>query len=248
MALIAADNDAKAKSDDKTVATEGPRSAFLGVLVEELHPAFASHLQGNGAKGQGLMVEAVGKDTPAAKAGIKNHDILMSYDDQKLFTPEQFIKLVSGDKTGREVSLGIIREGKPQTVKVQLGERTQGWHHGQHPVHEMERAGFWQNQPKQGQPGQTGNTQFGGSQSEQDNPWNTFDSLTLKKLDKDRFKASVAYTDKDGKLQKHEYEGTREEIHKKIDADNAVLPAERYHLLRGLDLPDGLMDDNFYDF
>src|SRR5436305_5781017 len=96
-------NNKDTDSNNGTNANNTQPMAFLGVMVEHLHPAFSSHLPGSGAKGQGLMVEDVGKDTPAGKAGIKSHDILMTYDDQKLFSPEQFVKLIHADKPGREV-------------------------------------------------------------------------------------------------------------------------------------------------
>jgi len=234
-------------NDGGTAAKNIQPMAFLGVMVEEVHPAFGSHLPGTGVKGQGLMVEDVGKDSPAGKAGIKSHDILMTYDDQKLFTPEQFVKLIHADKPGREVSFGIIREGKSQTVKVQLGQRDAKWDH--HPYghsnwpHQQQ---FWHG-PNQGPQRTNG--------ADNEHPaWNSFDALTLKKLDNNRFKASVSYTDKDGKLQKHEYEGTRDEIRKKIEEDKNLMPNERYHLVRGLDLQDGnfpffpFPDEQLFDF
>ena len=44
-------------------------------------------------KGQGVLVVQVTPDTPAAKAGLRPRDILVNYDDQKLYSPEQLIKL-----------------------------------------------------------------------------------------------------------------------------------------------------------
>jgi len=238
------DNDTKGRNGNNSAPT-----AFLGLMVEELHPAFATHLPGSAVRGQGLMVEDVGNDSPAGKAGIKAHDILMTYDDQKLFTPEQFVKLIHGDKPGREVSLGVIREGKSQTVKAQLGQRDAKWDHPNAQGHSPHHPNFGPGWPGHGQ----GNQQS--SHSTGDHPaWSSFDSLILKKLDKDRYNASVSYTDKEGKVQKHEYEGTREEIRKKIEQDKDLLPNERYHLTRGLDLQDGnfpfflLPDHQPFDF
>jgi hypothetical protein len=256
-------DDDKAKKDNQTTTKQNNDKAtgvnntaagannpepipFLGLMVEDLHPAFAKHLPGSGMKGQGLMVEDVGKDSPAGKAGIKSHDILMTYDDQKLFSHEQFVKLIHADKPGREVSLGIIREGKSQTVKVQLGQRDPNWDHHYGQSNWPHQRQFW--------PGnQQGIQQTSGHDN--DHPaWRSFDSLTLKKLDDNRFKASVGYMDKDGKVQKHEYEGTRDEIRKKIDGDKDLMPNERFHLIRGLDLQDGnfpfflMPDDQLFDF
>lgn len=244
------EKDTDVNNQGATVKNTQPM-AFLGVMVEELHPAFASHLPGTGAKGQGLMVEDVGKESPAGKAGIKSHDILMTYDDQKLFTPEQFVKLIHSDKPGREVSLGIIREGKSQTVKVPLGQRDAKWHHPYGHSNWPHQNQFWHGQnPGVHQPG----VQQTNSADNQHPAWSSFDSMTLKKLDNNRFNASVSYTDKDGKLQKHEYEGTRDEIRKKIEEDKNLMPNERYHLIRGLDLHDGnfpiflFPDDQMFDF
>ena len=66
--------------------------------------------------------------------------------------------------------------------------------------------------------------------------WGSFDSMTLKKLGKRQFHASIKHTDKNGKMQTHEFEGTLDELHEKIVADEDLTPAERKHLLRGLGL------------
>ncbi len=239
---LAADSDKAANDSSKTSksrtdesqSNDEQHSAFVGVMVEELHPALMKHLPGAGQSGQGLLVESVAADSPAAQAGIKVHDILMTYDDQKLFSVEQFIKLIGSDQIGRELKLGLIREGKPQTVQMKLGERTVkgsesliteefGARRAAHPGW---FRSLWGGQPHRAHLHHAGSA------------WTQFDSLTIKKLDKGRFHASIAYEDKDGKIQKHEFEGTREEIRKRIEADQAILPNERFHLLRGLDMPD----------
>ena len=238
-----------AKSAKTPTAAEHP-TAFLGVMIEDLHPAIASHVGGELARDQGVLVSAVSADAPAARAGVKPHDILVTYDDQKLFSPEQLFKLVASDKPGREVTLGLIRQGKPETLKLKLGERT-------YPVQEPQAAKpaaphrplhfSWPWQMRRGPAGRhTAETRKPG--------WNSFDSMTLKKLDKDRFHASINHTDKDGKLQKHEFEGTLEEIQKQVEADTDLLPDERKHLLRSLNLQDPgfpfwiIPDEDWSDF
>lgn len=220
------------QTDSKSSKAPAQRpTAFLGVLVEELHPAIASHAGGVLSTEQGVLVHAVSADSPAAKAGVKVHDILMTYDDQKLFSPEQLFKLVGGDKPGREVALGLVRQGKRESIKIQLGERAAGAAEPRTEKAPSEKAPrfTWPWASRRAQPGRV--------PPETRRPgWNSFDSMTLKKLDKDRFHASINHTDKNGKLQKHEYEGTREEIHKKIEADEDLTPDERSHLLRSLDL------------
>jgi hypothetical protein len=67
-------------------------------------------------------------------------------------------------------------------------------------------------------------------------PWKSFDSLTLKKLDDNRYRAEIDYLDKDGQKQHHRFEGTREEIRSQIQAEKDLPSDEREHLLRGLNL------------
>ena len=38
--------------------------------------------------------------------------------------------------------------------------------------------------------------------------WERFDSLSLQKVGKNQFKASIAYLDDQGKLERHEFQGT----------------------------------------
>jgi hypothetical protein len=66
--------------------------------------------------------------------------------------------------------------------------------------------------------------------------WGNFDSMTLQKLDKNRFHASIRHTDRQGKMRTHEFEGTLDEIKQKIEADDDMTPSERSHLLRSLNL------------
>lgn len=200
--------------------------AVLGVMIEDLHPAFAAQLPDVVAPEQGVLIEGVGDHSPASRAGLKVHDILVTYDDQKIFSAEQLFKLIRADKPGRDVTLGIVRNGKLETKLVMLGE-----HHEPEmraplagpPSGPGQRRGFrwgWPfSGPRRAQPG-----------------WNNFDSMTLKKLDNNRFHASIEHTDKSGKLKKHEFEGTAEEIHAQIQKDEDMTPAERLHLLRSLDL------------
>lgn len=223
---IAADKeDADKKSNEtaKPVARETKPTAFLGILVDELPPAFASQLPSVVSPEQGVLVVDVTPDSPAAKAGIKQHDILLTYDDQKLFAAEQLIKLVHSDKPGRKVNLELVRAGKQQKQQVALSERPSDTRVAVSPPSSERRATRLPWPLRRLTPSERPG-------------WNSFDSMTLRKLDEKRFHASIQHTDKNGKLQKHEFEGTADEIHKQIMSDKDMLPNERTHLLRSLDL------------
>ena len=72
--------------------------------------------------------------------------------------------------------------------------------------------------------------------------WDEFDCLILKSLGNHRFEAQIQYKDKDGKIDRHSYTGTREEIHKQILTEEDLPAIERDNLLRSLDLPNNALE------
>jgi hypothetical protein len=218
-----------AKTDTaKTDVNEQSTHTFLGVYVTPAHPALAHNLSEHLSPEQGLIIEDFVDGSPAEKAGLKVHDILTSYDDQKLFSAEQLGKLVHSDKAGREVKISYLRGGKMQKAEVKLGQTSP------EQLHAWGQSG---DAPEQGNHGPHHMVKHQ-NDSAANSDWETFDSLTLKKLSDKKFHAEVQYLDKDGKSQKHTFEGTREEIKKAIDGEKDLKPSERTHLLRSLNLPD----------
>jgi membrane-associated protease RseP (regulator of RpoE activity) len=71
----------------------------------------------------GVEVTMVDQDAPAGKAGLKEHDVILNINDQKVQSVEQLRRLIREIPPGRTVTIGISRDGQPMTVKAQLGER-----------------------------------------------------------------------------------------------------------------------------
>jgi len=65
----------------------------------------------------GLAVEEVTQDSPAAKAEIKKFDILVKAGDAPLKNITDLVKAVDASQ-GKEVIITIVRDGKNQTIKV----------------------------------------------------------------------------------------------------------------------------------
>jgi len=68
-------------------------------------------------KDQGLVVEEVIVKSPAAKAGIKEHDILITANDKPLVQPADLTGLIEAGK-GAEVSVELLRGGKLMSLTV----------------------------------------------------------------------------------------------------------------------------------
>ena len=71
----------------------------------------------------GVEVTMVDQDAPAGKAGLKEHDVILSINDQKVESVEQLRRLIHEIPAGRTITIGISRDGQPMTVKAQLAER-----------------------------------------------------------------------------------------------------------------------------
>lgn len=65
-----------------------------------------------------LVVRNPAPDSPAAKAGIKQQDILLKLDGRPLGTLEQLAKRVNKAKDQRELELTLLRSGERRTVKL----------------------------------------------------------------------------------------------------------------------------------
>ncbi|OAI51586.1 hypothetical protein AYO47_07025 [Planctomyces sp. SCGC AG-212-M04] len=236
MLVISAPNAASADADkgtkNSTASLEEPKAAYLGLTLAPLHPALATHLSDVIGKGRGVLVTDVMGGSPAYKAGIGIHDILVSYETQDLYSAEQLVKLVQNDKPDHEVTIGFVHRGALKETKIRLE---------QSPAREVARRqtalrlpfddlipesfGWLRN-------GALGNVTF--KEDKAESPWNAFQSLTIKKMDGKRFEASIEYRDQDGKAIAREFTGTREEIRKSIEQDDTLPDHARSHLLRGL--------------
>ena len=72
---------------------------------------------------RGVEVTTVDQDAPAGKAGIKEHDVILSVNDQQVESVEQLRRIIREIPAGRTVAIGISRDGQPLTLKAQLSER-----------------------------------------------------------------------------------------------------------------------------
>jgi hypothetical protein len=69
-------------------------------------------------KGQGLVLEDVAADSPAARAGLKSHDILLELNGKPVpNNPDEFAKQLDAVKADAKVEVVVLRKGKKETVK-----------------------------------------------------------------------------------------------------------------------------------
>jgi serine protease Do len=72
---------------------------------------------------RGVEITMVDQDAPAGKAGLREHDVILTINDQKVESVEQLRRLIREIPAGRTVNVGISRDGQPMTVKAELAKR-----------------------------------------------------------------------------------------------------------------------------
>ena len=97
-----------------------PKVPWLGLSARSVQPLESNQL--GLPEGFGLVVEYVFHDSPAAKAGIREHDILRKFNDQLLVNPAQLKTLVCSKNKGDVVKLTFLRASEEREVEVELGE------------------------------------------------------------------------------------------------------------------------------
>jgi len=217
--------DTKANDDTpRTANSEVPATktqAYLGLGIAPLHRSLISHLLELIGDNRGVLVAEVVAGSPADEAGLEQDDILLGYDDQKVYAPEQLIKLVQNDQPGREVTLETIHAGKRRKIKVTLGEQQIVA-----PAAHARRASRWLPEGPLRRL----------TEAEREARWGSFDSMSLSRVGDDQFKAEIKYRDDNGKIETHTFQGTREELRNDIEGEKDLPANERNHLLRSLDL------------
>lgn len=100
-------------------------ASYLGVDTRDITPdrVVPLHLKDE----QGVEVTMVDQDAPAGKAGIKEHDVILSVNGDRVESVEQLRRLIREIPSGRTVTVGLSRNGEPLTVKAQLAARAQSF-------------------------------------------------------------------------------------------------------------------------
>jgi len=93
---------------------------YVGVQIQPITKEIADSL---GLKEEGgALVADVQPDTPAAKAGIRAGDAILSVDGERLKDARDLSRRVAAKQPGAQVKLQVLRDGKEQTMSVTLAK------------------------------------------------------------------------------------------------------------------------------
>lgn len=95
------------------------RRAYIGVSADTITlPRRTTLLAGRDAA-TAVRIRSIEKDTPAAKAGLREGDVILSIDGRPVTGVDDLIRLLDGERIGRATVLSVLSTRGPETKIVQ---------------------------------------------------------------------------------------------------------------------------------
>jgi len=101
-------------------------SSWLGVETHEITTDNAKELKLPAERG--VLLGKIAPDSPAAKAGLKEKDVVTEVNGQRVEGTAQFRRIIREIPAGRTVQLTVWRDGRSQTISAILGKAEEGRH------------------------------------------------------------------------------------------------------------------------
>lgn len=95
---------------------------YLGVGTRDIDTQDATELKLKDARGAEII--AVDHDAPAAKAGLRIHDVILAMNGLIVTGEAELRRALRGMPPGRSITLMISRKGQQQTLTVTLADRS----------------------------------------------------------------------------------------------------------------------------
>jgi serine protease Do len=107
-------------SADAIIKNGAVHHGYLGIGMNDVTPDNAVFF--NLPDATGAIISEVTPDSPAGRAGLKSGDVLRELNGKKIDNSSMLQVAVSEMTPGTPIELGILRDGKPETIHVTVGE------------------------------------------------------------------------------------------------------------------------------
>jgi serine protease Do len=95
---------------------------YLGVYLEEVTPERSKEL--GLTEERGAIVMKVVAESPAAKSGVKENDVIVSFNGRRVDSVRELQRLLNETPADRSVQIEVIRTGSRQTLATTLAKRS----------------------------------------------------------------------------------------------------------------------------
>lgn len=122
--LVRQFDDPKDSDDENFQIFMGSGGGWLGVGVSEVSADKMKALKL--PEERGALLGKIVPDSPAAKAGLKENDVVLEINGQRVEGTEQFRRMIHEIPSGRTANLTVWRDGRSQNIKVTVGKHEAG--------------------------------------------------------------------------------------------------------------------------
>lgn len=106
---------------NKLIKGEKILYGWLGVSIQNLNEDLRSYFGIKEKKG--VIIVKVYSNSPADKAGLKEGDLIITFDDKPVTTTRDLVRMVTSTEVNEKITLKIVRDGKERKVGVIIGKR-----------------------------------------------------------------------------------------------------------------------------
>ena len=112
--------------DQVSVLLDADGSSWLGVELHEVTSETTKELKLPAERG--VVLSSIVPDSPAAKAGLKENDVVTEINGQRIEGAAQFRRMIREIPAGRTAQITVWRDGRAQTISVNLGKAEERRH------------------------------------------------------------------------------------------------------------------------
>jgi S1-C subfamily serine protease len=99
------------------------RRAFIGVSAQTTPVARRFALAAGINNGSGATITNVETTSPAARVGLNPGDVIVALDGEQVRGVDDLIRLLNGERIGRELPLTVLRQGEARSVRITPEQR-----------------------------------------------------------------------------------------------------------------------------
>jgi serine protease Do len=103
------------------------RRGYLGVQIKDVADADVAARLGMAKDQVGVLVSRVFPDTPGAKAGLKNGDVILKLAGKPVPDGKELQGIVARLPVGKPAEVAILRDGQPKSLNVTIEEQPQDY-------------------------------------------------------------------------------------------------------------------------